>query len=56
MPVTHVERTEDKGVIEKYYIYKETANKNQLNDRLTVAPNVIFDTLLRSLDAHRDPH
>jgi hypothetical protein len=51
MSITH---TTGKGrklkVIEKYYIYKETARNNQLNDRLTVTPNIIFDTFLRSVD------
>jgi hypothetical protein len=30
-----------------FYIYRETAVNNQLNDRMTVAPNIIFDTILR---------
>jgi hypothetical protein len=44
------------NVIEKYYIYIEAANNNQLNDRLTVMSNAIFDTLLRSLDARNALH
>jgi hypothetical protein len=35
------------NIIENFYIYKETAAKNQLNDRMTVTPNVAFDTILR---------
>jgi len=37
--------------IEKYYIYRETKLNNQINDKLTVQPNIIFETLLR-----QDPH
>jgi hypothetical protein len=40
------------AVIEKFYIYKETASNNQLNDKLTVTPNIIFDTILRNTEAH----
>jgi hypothetical protein len=35
------------NTLEKFYIYKETKNNNQINDRLTVTPNIIFDTTLR---------
>jgi hypothetical protein len=31
---------------EKFYIYKETNTGNQLNDKSTIAPNKIFDTIL----------
>jgi hypothetical protein len=34
------------NVIEKFYIYKETKNNSQINDRHTVTPIVIFDTVL----------
>jgi len=37
--------------IEKFYIYRETMLNNQINDKLTVKPNVIFETLVR-----QDPH
>ena len=33
--------------IEKYYIYRETKLNNQINDKLTVQPNIIFETLVR---------
>ena len=29
------------------YIYKETKNSNQINDKNTVKPNIIFDTVFR---------
>jgi hypothetical protein len=35
------------NTIEKFYIYKETKNNSQINDRHPVTPNVIFDTILR---------
>jgi hypothetical protein len=31
---------------EKYYIYKETMKDNKLNDKYTVQPNKIFETIL----------
>jgi len=37
--------------IEKFYIYRETKLNNQINDKLTVKPNAIFETLVR-----QDPH
>ena len=37
--------------IEKYYIYRKTKLNNQINDKLTVQPNIIFETLVR-----QDPH
>jgi hypothetical protein len=36
------------NTIEKYYIHEETYYDNQLNDRATVTPNIIFDTILRN--------
>ena len=37
---------------EKYYTYKETKLNNQINDKLTVQPNIIFETLVQQ-DVHR---
>ena len=34
------------NTLERYYIHKETAHNNQLNDKHTIFPNTIFDTLL----------
>jgi hypothetical protein len=31
---------------EKLYIYKETTINNHINDKFTVKPNIIFDTLI----------
>jgi len=33
--------------IEKFHIYKETKNSNQINDKNTVKPNIIFDIVAR---------
>jgi len=38
--------------IEKYYIYRETKLNNQINDKLTVQPITIFETLVQQ-DTHR---
>jgi len=32
------------GTLERYYIYKETKSNNQINDKLTVKPNAIFES------------
>jgi hypothetical protein len=37
--------------LEKFYIYRETKRNNQINDKLTVKPNVIFDVLVK-----KDPY
>ena len=53
MNVLHIT---DKGqmmnTIERYYIYRETKMDNQINDKLTVQPNAIFETVVRH-DTHR---
>jgi hypothetical protein len=52
MDVIHVT---GKGIMmntmEKYYIHRETKLDNQINDKLTVQPNVIFETLVQQ-EAH----
>jgi hypothetical protein len=40
------------NTIEKYYIYRETKLYNQINDKLTVQLNAIFETLVQQ-QAHR---
>jgi hypothetical protein len=53
MDVIHVT---GKGIMmntmEKYYIYRETKLDNQINEKLTVQPNAIFETLVQQ-EAHR---
>jgi hypothetical protein len=34
------------NTLEKYHIYNETHRDNQINDRHTVKPNAIFNTLI----------
>ena len=45
----------DKGkmtdTIERYCIFRETENNNQINDKLTVKPNAVFDVTV-----HEDPY
>ena len=41
--------------IEKYYIFRETKLDNQINDKLAVRPNVIFETVVQK-DPHRGIH
>jgi len=33
--------------LEKFYIYKETQSGNQINDKLTVQKNLIFEALIQ---------
>jgi len=33
--------------LERYHIYKETKSNKQINDKLTVKPNAIFETLIQ---------
>jgi len=40
--------------IEKFYIFRETKSNNQLNGKLTVKPDVIFETVVHE-DRHRGP-
>jgi hypothetical protein len=40
------------NTIEKYYILEEAHHDNQLNDRATVMPNIIFNTLSRQDSNH----
>jgi hypothetical protein len=35
------------NTLERFHIYKETAIDNQINDKHTVKPNIIFDTITR---------
>jgi hypothetical protein len=37
------------NTVEKYYIYEEAHINNQLNDRPTVTPNIMFDMILRNM-------
>jgi hypothetical protein len=39
-------------IIEKFYIFREMKINNQINDKLTIQPNIIFDTIVQ-LDPYR---
>ena len=41
--------------LEKYYIFRKAKIHNQINDKLTVRPNVIFETTVQK-DPHRGIH
>jgi hypothetical protein len=41
--------------VEKFYIYKETHKNNQINDKNTVRPNAIFDTIVHELSGRVHP-
>jgi hypothetical protein len=47
--------TTDKGrmmdTLERFYIIRETKLNNQISDKLTVKPNIIFETIVQ-----KDPH
>jgi hypothetical protein len=52
MDILHItNKGQMKDTIEKYYICRETKLNDQINDKLTVKPNVIFETIVR-----HDPH
>jgi hypothetical protein len=34
--------------VEKYHIYKDTQLNNQINDKNTIKPNIIFDTVVQA--------
>jgi hypothetical protein len=38
--------------LERFYIFWETKLNNQINDRLTIKPNIIFETIVQK-DTHR---
>jgi len=37
--------------LERFYIFRETKINNQINDKLTIKPNIIFKTIIQ-----KDPH
>ena len=38
--------------LERFYIFRETKINNQINDKLTIKPNIIFETIVQN-DPHR---
>jgi hypothetical protein len=51
MHVIHVTNKDKMMDTEKFYIYRETEANNQINDKLTVQNNAIFETA-----AYEDPY
>jgi len=48
MNIIHYERRGKMlDTLEKFYIYRETKNGNQINDRPTVQSNPIFETIMK---------
>jgi hypothetical protein len=41
--------------LEKFYIFRETKLDNQINNKLAVRPNIIFETIVQK-DPHRGIH
>jgi hypothetical protein len=41
--------------MERHYIYKETWINNQINDKNTAKPNIIFETTIRETPVQRTP-
>ena len=47
MEILHItNKGRSMNTIEKYRIYKETKNCNQINDKNTVKPNKIYDVII----------
>jgi hypothetical protein len=38
--------------LERFYIYREAKVNNEINDKLTVKPNIIFEAIVQR-DSHR---
>jgi hypothetical protein len=48
MDVVHITRKRRMmGTLEKFYIFRETKLNNQIKDKLTVKPNIVFETIVR---------
>jgi len=37
--------------LERFYIFRESKRNNQINDRMTMKPNIVFETTVQ-----RDPY
>ena len=52
MDIAHVTKKGNTvDTLESYYVNKETKYNNQINEKLIVKPNAIFETLI-----HESPH
>ena len=41
------EKRKNVDTVEKFYIYRETKNGNQINDKITLQSNAIFETIVK---------
>jgi hypothetical protein len=54
MDIVHVtNKGKMMDILERYYIYKERKSNNQINAKLTVKPNAIFETLIHGAPYRR---
>jgi hypothetical protein len=51
----HHRKSAHLNTLERFYIHKEAATDNHLNDEHTVLPNKIFDTIMR-IENTPQPH
>jgi hypothetical protein len=42
--------------LERFHIFREAQIENQINDRLTVRPNIIFDVIMRNNPQRETPY
>lgn len=48
MEILHITRKRKMmNTLERFHIYNETKLDNQINDKCTVKPNIIFDTIIQ---------
>jgi hypothetical protein len=48
MEVLHVvEKGKLMDTLEQFHLYKETKLENQINDKNTIMPNILFDTIIQ---------
>jgi hypothetical protein len=47
MDILHItNKGKTTNTLERFHIYNETNIDNQINDKCTIRPNIIFDTLI----------
>jgi len=54
MQTVYINKSQMMDTLEKFYIFRETKINNQIDDRMTVKSNIIFDTIVRN-DPYRGP-
>jgi hypothetical protein len=48
MQVLHFQKNKAHSLMGGYYVHKEATSDNQLNDKHTIFPNTILDTVLKN--------